>query len=239
MQLLLRLLEKCTFIHELILKKPLFAHSHSVYDSILISPVMVHAFSSPLNVVLSNIELALQSQTGTKKKLLKQAYLGAKRLDTLIKNTNKTNNCPINIKNSLSKIVAFVKIKYNIKVFSHYSHRNITLKGNVFLFEEAILCLLNNAAEAYSKSLKNKVIVVYSVIQNENIKIVVEDFGFGMNYLAAKVATLKGISYKKNGMGIGIPFARTIIEHHLKGHLEIVSSTNHGTRIIILLPLKI
>lgn len=120
--------------------------------------------------------------------------------------------------------------------FTKLAAQNFQLKGNLFLLEEALLCLIKNGLEAYQK--KDEKFVTVTAWQKQNqLHISIRDFGSGMPRWKKLLCQLPHITFKQNGSGIGLPFARSIIEKHYLGNIIINSIPNLGTEVICVIPL--
>lgn len=232
MEPLLYIILKCTFLHSLLFKKKIYSTSTLQRNTFYISPVLAHACATPLSVILCNTDLALTEDKKTLSSKLEKIRVSAERLQMLLQDHREKEKSHFNLKQAIDKTIFFVKIKHDAIICSDFISLDIKVKGSSFLFQEALLCIMNNAIEAYSKK-SRKVLFVYGTLYKNTVKIVIEDFGAGMNILAQRAAIISGISYKESGSGIGLPFARKVITQFFSGKLEIKSSINRGTRVTI------
>lgn len=237
MLLLLKLISKIAFIQKIIFQTKIFTREKTLQDSLLVSPILAHTLANPISVLISNLEFLLEQNTYNSNKNLKRSYIAALRLKELLAVQKERQLSVFNLKKSLDTSILFFKAKHRCRVLYSSTTSNLKVKGSKHLLEEALLCILNNAAEAYTATIKPSVIVVYAYRQKDSAIIMIQDFGLGMNSLAQKVATISGVTYKSYGFGVGIPFAISVIEESFNGKLEIESKLKKGTRVTITLPL--
>ena len=108
--------------------------------------------------------------------------------------------------------------------------------GNLFLLEEAVVCLIKNGLEAYQGK-SSKYVSVTFWKNSQTLYISIKDFGIGMSWWQKVVCRISHISFKKANSGIGLPFCNTVIKNLYNGNLIINSNTNLGTEVICLIPL--
>ena len=118
---------------------------------------------------------------------------------------------------------------------------NLTVYVDKYKFSLAIKNIIDNAIKYGSKEKLNELSVK---LDNENIKIIVEDFGNGIdkNKLKKVMQPLyRGRAAKEkssSGFGLGLAITKKIVEAH-EGTLEIDSEINRGTKFIISIPTKL
>jgi len=117
--------------------------------------------------------------------------------------------------------------------------KDIELYGLKNEWKHAIVSLLNNAIEAFSASSppKNATIHIRVVKHEQDVKVHISDNAGGIDetmqtQLFSKYASSK---IKQGGSGIGLYFAKMIIEERFEGHIN-VSSTSKGTCFTLLFP---
>ncbi|MGD9129772.1 MAG: HAMP domain-containing sensor histidine kinase [Candidatus Woesebacteria bacterium] len=207
------------------------------------SKILKHACSTPLTNILINLELAHACLTNSKVKLnykyyLEQASLAAQYLKSVL---DTVDNQPGKIENFLLKqaiqeVVALSQRKRErIYLISYLKLKNkVMIKGNKFYFQEALICLLNNAFEAYQKNARNKAVILSAKQDQKKVEINITDGGQGINWLKQKLIPFFSLSDKKNHRGIGLDFAKQTIETHFHGKLKIFSKKGKGTRVKII-----
>ena len=222
----------------LVLKTRVFRRHFNQAELGTISPVFAHAMSTSVTVLLNNIEEVILQKDSFNATKLEGSYQAALKLKQLLSLNSQPPKGWINLKDSLDHVAIIFKAKHNLTAFCYYPELDILIRGNKIAVEEAILCLLNNAAESYSKSSKTRVVILCGLIRKRSVQLIIEDFGTGMNFIAQKVAIMSGISYKKQGLGLGLSYAIHIIQKQLGGKIDFESKLNKGTKLIITFPLR-
>jgi len=72
---------------------------------------------------------------------------------------------------------------------------------------------------------------------NGKIQIVVEDTGSGMPPTAARNVFRPFFTTKPNGIGLGMPLAKRILDRH-GGGITLQSTEGRGTKVVMTLPLQ-
>ena len=124
-------------------------------------------------------------------------------------------------------------------------HRNIELTfraatlpqihGNRTMLCHALSSVVTNAVQSISN--QGKLSVETRCVDNEKIQIVVEDNGLGMPPIAARNVFRPFFSTKPNGIGLGMPLARRILDRH-GGSIILKSTEGRGTKVVMTLPLQ-
>ncbi len=143
------------------------------------------------------------------------------------------------VKNCLEKIKGLIATPPQIElVFETQIVPRANLLGPELYLQEALLCLINNAFEAIDQVHGGK--VTLSCRQNgDQLNITIQDTGSGMDWVTLKLAQIPGLTFKHQGTGIGLTFAKYTITKHFGGTLSIASKPKHGTTITIRLPLHL
>lgn len=207
--------------------------------------VITHQWRQPLN----NISIIVQTLFLKYKKkkiddiimskfeinILKQIYFMSETIDDF-KNFYKTDieKKEFNIKEELLKTVDLIQ--------SYYLRDNINIKINEILnfnilgyqneLRHCFLIILENANDALQKSEKiEKYIIISSEIRNNKYKIIIENNGEQIpnNIIDKILDPYFSTKNRENNTGIGLFIAKTIIEKHFKGSLE-VSNTINGVK---------
>jgi signal transduction histidine kinase len=98
----------------------------------------------------------------------------------------------------------------------------------------ALLNLILNAVQAMPTG---GTLSITSATAGETVSLVINDTGFGMTEERVKKIFEPFNSDKPGGLGLGMPYAKKIIEQH-GGKIEVESKLNEGTRVSINLPLE-
>lgn len=140
---------------------------------------------------------------------------------------------------SLERIIesALVPLKQklkekNIKVIKKISSIEQEILTDDHLLEQVLYNLMLNAAEA---SPKDTSIQLDAEINQKLLTIMITDEGGGMPFKPSPNTTSPGVSTKRFGTGLGIPFAFKACEV-LDGNIEFKPSTPKGTQVKLMFP---
>lgn len=124
----------------------------------------------------------------------------------------------------------------NIEVKTELTDNPPTISVDRYRLTTAIMNLIKNAIEAMEKP--PKVLCIASYIKNGNIEILVSDTGKGIPEDKLRYVFDPFFTSKIYGTGLGLTFARRIIQEH-KGTISVKSEPGKGTTVTIRLPSKI
>ena len=190
-----------------------------------------HACSVPLTTLLLDTELLAQSGEN-REKVTARVRVAAERLKDLF-SISRTEVGSFTMVDLLDDIQKF--FPENVEILNKSKIANFSLQGSKILFSEVILCLITNAIEAYLPAEKPHVIVHLSERLGV-LEIKVTDSGQGMNSLELVLSQVDGVSFKKSGTGVGLPFCIEIIRNYFGGTLKIFSRKGMGTCVKIKVP---
>lgn len=200
-----------------------------------------HAASTPLSSLLINLELAQEHQKLSQSPYVKQALNSAYRLKDLFELPSQSKSRIFLVKYFLQESIRLINQLYPQVIIKHHLNfpQATRLKGNRFYFQEAVICTLKNAIEAYQGiDIREKQLVLVSgQITKSKLKISFVDGGRGMNWLEKTLMFADGLSFKHNGAGVGLTWVKRVVENHFLGEIKVISKKNHGTTMIWSLPL--
>lgn len=208
--------------------------------------VLKHACSTPLTILMSNLEADLsslneKSVSSVRENRTKISLEAVSKLTKIIHSTNQCNdfNEKFIVSKAINEVFCLMRGKINNKYFEPklLINSELSLIGNKLYFQEALTCILNNSIEAYKDVEQKPVSFVVRKIHN-HLRIDEIDYGTGMSLFFQKIVLLKGITTKKNGMGLGLNFAKKTIENIFSGKMMIRSNVGLGTHITWIIPLK-
>ena len=103
----------------------------------------------------------------------------------------------------------------NVHVSSTFAPKPLPVKGNVVLLHQVILSLIVNAMDAMSDSPVDQCKLEIATLRAENsAEVFVSDTGPGIPPDKLEEIFAPFFSTKAEGMGLGLPIARTIVEAH-------------------------
>lgn len=205
---------------------------------------LIHQLSTPVTNILLNTQLALdicqqkQDQSNLSH-YLSQSLLASKYLQTVVHGPSQHKHS-FNLSKTLNETLNLCQNSRKYQQIIRYFQINeqIKLKGNQFSFQQALICLINNAFEAYSDRTPHKFVIISARVDKANFYLSITDGGLGMTWLKQKFASVKGVSYKNNHSGLGLAYAKKVFCTQMQGNMKILSKENRGTTISINLPLN-
>lgn len=106
---------------------------------------------------------------------------------------------------------------------------------NKTYLEQVFINLIKNSVEAIPDNRENKKITINTEVVENSILIHFRDTGKGIPFENWESIFNPFMSFKDNGMGLGLPFVKKVLIEHL-GNINIVESTSKGTHFQIELP---
>ena len=125
--------------------------------------------------------------------------------------------------------------KQNINFQIEPLEDEIYINGDYNRLNQVLLNIIKNSIEA-KDSKKNSYIKIYTKLDDNTIKIYVEDNGIGIPKENIKKISEPFFTTKQNGTGLGVLLSTEIITAH-DGKIEYESEENVGTTVTITLPL--
>lgn len=125
--------------------------------------------------------------------------------------------------------------KQNINFQIEPLEDEIYINGDYNRLNQVLLNIIKNSIEA-KDSKKNSYIKIYTKLDDNTIKIYVEDNGIGIPKENIKKISEPFFTTKRNGTGLGVLLSTEIITAH-DGKIEYESEENVGTTVTITLPL--
>ncbi len=109
------------------------------------------------------------------------------------------------------------------------------IRGNRAMLGQALGNVVANAVQSIPT--QGKLSVETRRLDNGKIQIVVEDSGSGMPPVAARNVFRPFFTTKPNGVGLGMPLAKRILDRH-GGSITLESTQGRGTKVVMTLPLQ-
>jgi signal transduction histidine kinase len=209
-----------------------------------------HEIASPLTAISLNLSMLAKSKhlasedreyvnNSHESILVLEKYLQA--AGTHLKNKNIITI--FSPKKEIEKIVKLYSYKLKLSKIELIFKYNFTprLKGDAIKFNQAISSLVSNAIDSFDGLVdKDNKLKISMVKINNNLHISIKDNGCGispqdLNKIFEPFYSSKQL---KNGTGLGLPFAKKIIEEDFGGKINISSTINAGSEFIIILPVK-
>lgn len=202
-----------------------------------------HALATPITSVLCHIsELEKSKNHHDKLQILKKLECATKRIsnlaDSFLLSKNLKRRSSFVVHSTLSTVsTLFTHKKADITWVTSTSMENATLSGNQLLFEEALVCLINNALDSYEVT-SDKIVIISARTRDAVFEIRIRDYGKGIRWWQKPLIFFPSVSFKEKGNGVGLSFAKNVIEKIFLGKILIETSTLNGTEVICQLPLN-
>jgi len=239
MEVVKRYLRYSTQLAHWFIKQPFKNKKVEAISMLLSSDTFRHACKTPMSVLLCNLESAMDTEAN--REIFRSSFLAAKNLSLILgnlENPKAQSGVVFDVGETIKQVVILVNSKFpGTKI--EYKVREALITGNKLLFQESIQCLLVNAIEAQIDGVNARPLVIIRerIINHDLLRIDVIDFGKGMSLAELRLASLRGISYKKSGTGLGLSFAIEAIEQVFGGKICISSAVGMGTRIKMEIPI--
>ncbi len=203
--------------------------------------VFKHACSTPLTILMSNLEADLCETNIKRADRAKTSIEAVTKLTNIIQSVNQKDefNEKFLVSKAINEVVCLMRGKIDRKYFEPrlLISNDVSLTGNKLYFQEALTCILNNSIESYNNIEQKPLSFVVRKVNNF-LRIDEIDYGSGMNLFFQKILLFNGISTKKNGMGLGLRFAKRTVENIFSGKMMINSTVGLGTHVTWIIPLK-
>ena len=217
---------------------------------------LFHDIANPLTQVslnLSNIKYQTNNNLFHNLKkitpVIKRAISGTKQMEKMVLSVRKQiqQQETKNIYNPLREIEMVVENfeykckKMGVKIEVN-GERKIHTFGNSLRFYQLVSNLISNSIDAYYdiKREENRKIIVELDIEENEIVLIVKDFGCGIdeehvNKIFDPLFTTKCL---ERGSGIGLYISKEIVEKEFNGTIEVKSKLKEGTNFMVKFPIK-
>lgn len=214
----------------------------SISNILLHSQLFWHACATPLNSLILAVE-QLESerhacQHEVHYKAIKESTQRIKRLLESVNSSQITTEpfCPIRSIHHCESVLNSTDRVITTAIDPIFNSSGAKILGNQLLFEEAIVCLLQNAIQSSHTKTSSKVIMVLKRVADQ-LRIDIIDFGQGSNKLTERLSSIATTAEPKSGThGWGLWVADYVFRRLLHGSITVHSQPGLGTRFIILLP---
>jgi len=206
------------------------------------TPIIKHSLATPLTNIIFNSELAIenlnQQHSYCPKSEINNVILNAQYIKSLLFLGEKNKSYLFSPEKAIFELIKMnegTQLKKGLVSRISLPFKKY-LSGNKLLFQEVLVCLINNAFESYQKATRHKMVFLSAISQSRNCLISVVDAGTGMNWWEVNLAQLPFNSQKKKHSGLGLFFVKQTIEKEFQGKLKISSTKNKGTKIELTIP---
>lgn len=205
-----------------------------------------HEFRTPLTAINTAAYLMARTQDETQrqqriKQINDQVSLISNLMDMILKTTRLEDSTldfqPVDIQTLLNELCQTLQSKYVDKTLNCRISGDLPrFTGDATALQDAITALIENA-ERYGR--EDGTITVTAFPSADYIVITVQDEGQGIEADALphifQTFYRYDAAHSTPGMGLGLSFARRIIQMH-GGNIDVESKTNHGTTFFVYLP---
>jgi len=209
---------------------------------------LAHEISQPLTAILSYAQAAARMFSGKEPQLQEilqyiinddqRASEVIRRLRLLLKKSTPTLeplNINVLIKDTITLIMTHITVKN--KVLKYELDNNLPLiQGDRIQLQQVVLNLISNSLEAMDSIDSRDLLIRSSLKDASTILIEVKDSGSGISPENMGHLFTHFFTSKPNGLGMGLPISRSIIEAH-GGHLDAKNNSDCGATFYFTLPL--
>lgn len=211
--------------------------------------VVQHSCATPISNILLNLKLLGESLSiNTAKKnndyyYFSCAYLSAQYLKEIMQtsSTNQIKKQRFNLLTAINEIINIAQVPERpcqllkfIKI-----DKNQHLIGSKIHFQESIICLINNAFQAYESNAENKLVILFVKKVEDIIEIKIVDGGVGFEQVENCTNQLNDCSnkYESIKMGTGLKFVHNALKKHFNADITFCSYPNKGSTVTCQFPL--
>jgi signal transduction histidine kinase len=207
---------------------------------------LVHEVKNSLQVIKGYSKLLneITSLSVQDKKMSEMIQSAAQQIDELTQSyTNFIKNSSIDFKMvDLNEIIEqaielsgeFIK-ENSVEIVFEKKYKTLKAYVNHTYIKQVLVNLIKNSTEAFPEDRKVRNVTILTNIEADRIQINVLDNGKGIPVENWEAIFDPFISYKKEGMGLGLPFVKKVIFEH-RGDIKVVESSPNGTNFQIILP---
>ncbi|MBP9854180.1 MAG: PAS domain-containing protein [Candidatus Omnitrophica bacterium] len=212
---------------------------------------LAHEISQPLTAILSYAQAAQRMYAGKEPKLQEilqyiinddqRAAEVIRRLRMLLKKSKPTfepldiNNL---IKDTATLIMTHITVRNKMIKFELDSHLPL-IQGDRIQLQQVLLNLISNSLEAMEESRdSSELLIRTSRKDTDTIMVEVKDSGSGISAKNMSKLFTHFFTSKPNGLGMGLPISRSIVEAH-GGRLNAVNNPDRGATFNFTLPISI
>jgi signal transduction histidine kinase len=133
------------------------------------------------------------------------------------------------------KLTAEMTKKNSVEVLFERKYKILKAYVNETNIKQVFVNLIKNSIEAIPKDRTIRQITILTNIESDRININIMDTGIGIPIEDWETIFDPFISYKREGLGLGLPFIKKIIFEH-RGDIKVVESSPNGTNFQIIVP---
>ncbi|MFQ3573003.1 MAG: HAMP domain-containing sensor histidine kinase [Thermodesulfovibrionales bacterium] len=218
-----------------------------------LSRTIAHEIRNPLNFINLSVEHMQDKfppEDIDKQKKFRELINGIKqeisRLNKLVNDfldysrPMKLDVKKIDIKDLLDDIIALIWAKAEAEKvqIKRQDNVSVSLYLDVELFKSCVMNVISNAIQSMESldSGADKLLIIKTEVIEDHLVISFSDTGIGIDKNDIEKVFEPFFSTKPNGLGLGLPLTKRVIEEH-GGRLEIISEKGKGTDVIFVLPI--
>jgi nitrogen fixation/metabolism regulation signal transduction histidine kinase len=213
---------------------------------------MAHEIRNPLNFINLSVEyIDSKYRPGDRAasekfdSLISGIKLEIQRLNTLVNDfldysrPIKLRKQPVELGGLIEDVMALIWAKAaadDIKIVLE-TEATAVFNADPDLFKSCILNIITNAFHAMTDSDRERILTIRTDKTEDTFVLAVKDTGAGVSEENLSRIFEPFFSTKQNGLGIGLPMARRVIEEH-GGRIEFDSIADMGSEVKLILPIK-
>jgi len=226
------------------------AHVSRVSAAGELAASMAHELGQPLSAILTNAEAVLRILPETTElweireaisDIVEDDQRAAQiiqKLKTMVRRT-PTEFSAIHINDVIRDVVSLIKssaVMRNVEIQENLAEDLSLVRGDRIQLQQVLLNLLLNSLDALQTAESHdRKIIIRSCQSNGNIEVAVQDFGKGIGDESLAHLFEPFFTSKKDGLGVGLSIAQTIIQLH-GGSLHAENNSRRGATFRFLLP---
>jgi signal transduction histidine kinase len=207
---------------------------------------LVHEVKNSLQIITGYSKLLRETTQLPEqgKKMSEMIQTAAQQIDELTQNyTNFIKYSSIDYKMvDLNEIIeqaielsAEIIKENSVEIFFEKKFKTLKAYVNHTYIKQVLVNLIKNSTEAFPENRRERRVTILTNIEADRIQINVIDNGKGIPLEKWEAIFDPFISYKKEGLGLGLPFVKKVIFEH-RGDIEVIESSPNGTNFQIILP---
>lgn len=234
---------KITDCTESTLLKQDLAHKGSLSEVGQLAASIAHEIRNPMTTLKGFTQLLKESATEENLKYLTVIDDEILRMESILSEMlflskpsvmEKKLICP---KKLLGDIIDIIYPKATSEGIEIVQKEKITFASSIYgeegKLKQVLLNLLKNALESMEPG--GILTIIMENDENEQVKLIVEDTGKGMNDAQLSQIFSPYFTTRSNGTGLGLPFVLKTVENH-GGTITVSSKIGHGSRFVLSFP---
>ncbi len=208
------------------LRDSLFTLAHEIKNPLAVCKGYIEMFDSS-NIIKSNKYINIIDNEISRALMILDDFMNLNRIQ-IDREVMDINMLLEDVRNMIEGLIVDKNVNINFGIIDV----DVYIDGDYNKLKQVLINLIKNSIEAEANRID-----VSLKINNDYVKIKIEDDGIGMSENILNNLGKLFFTTKDNGTGIGVNFSKEIIDLH-GGNIKFVSESQKGTKVKIFLPLK-